>query len=342
MDKTITFAKQPFPVKLIVARDFARSRLPGISFCLVIVLAAGYITEHYGSPLILGTLLLGMALHSISAYEEFSRGLEFCAKQILRIGIALLGIRITFAQISDMGLKPYWLVLSVVIGTLLFSLIVARIIKLDLSKAIISGAAVGICGVSAALAVASVLDNEKEREQHLLCTLVGVTGISTICMIFYPGLAALFDLSAAGTGMFLGASIHDVAQVFGAGDMVSEEVAQLATYTKMLRVALLVPVIMVLALLVRKATHEKSTIERAFPPFLLFFILFVIIANLQVVPPPATEFISSVSKICLCVAIAALGARTNLLELLRVGKKPLLLLFCNTIFIAAFALILVI
>jgi len=337
MDKTTTFNKQDLPLRLAGVRDFARSRLPGVSFCLVIVLAAGYIAEHYGSPLILGTLLLGMALHSISAYEEFSPGLEFCAKHVLRIGVALLGIKITFAQISQLGIKPYWIVLSVVIGTLVFSLILGRLIKLNLNKAIISGAAVGICGVSAALAVASVLDNEKVQEQHLLCTLVGVTGISTLCMIIYPGLAVSLGLSEADIGMFLGASIHDVAQVFGAGDMVSDQVAQIATYTKMLRVALLVPVIMLIAFMFRKTNGEKSTIERAFPPFLIVFLLLVVVANFQVIPQPATDFISDVSKLCLCVAIAALGARTNLLEMLKVGKKPLLMLVCNTLFIAVFA-----
>jgi uncharacterized integral membrane protein (TIGR00698 family) len=314
---------------------------PGTFFCVLLVLGASYIAEHYGSSKILGALLLGMAFNSIYKYPDFSPGLEFCAKSVLRFGVALLGVRITFSQVTELGVQPVIVVVVVVIATIVFSILFGYLLKVDRIKSIVSGAAVGICGVSAALAVAAVLPQSKDNEKYLLCTVVSVACISTICMILYPGLLLYLDLSAEQMGIFLGASIHDVAQVFGAGEMISTEVSELATYTKMLRVAMLVPAIMVFAFLFRSHAPEGKLISRIFPWFLVAFLVLMISANLKVMPAEATTFLGDLSKFCLWVAMAALGAKTNLLELWQVGRKPLLLLLLNTVLIAAISLILV-
>ena len=328
--------------KIEILKKYSYARLPGICFCLLLVLGSSYIAEHYGTSKILGALLLGMAFNNISRYSEFAPGLDFCAKNILRFGVALLGVRITFSQILTLGFKPLMVVVTVVVVTLLFSIFIGSFFKVDRIKALLSGAAVGICGVSAALAVAAVLPNEKATEKHLLCTVVGVACLSTICMILYPGALIGLGLTPEQMGLFLGASIHDVAQVFGAGDMISAEVAQLATYTKMLRVAMLLPTIMILAFVFRSSGSGAKNIGRMLPPFLLAFLGFVILANLNYLPDFAISGISDLSQICLWVAMAALGAKTNLLELWQLGRKPFLMLFLNTVFIAAVSLLLVI
>ena len=148
-------------------KHYSLTRAPGICFCLVLVLASSYISEHYGITQILGALLLGMAFNSISRYDEFAPGLDFCVKNILRFGVALLGVRITFSQISALGAKPLLVVSVVVVTTLLFSVLLAKLLKVDQARGIISGAAVGICGVSAALAIASVIQSNKDTEKHV-------------------------------------------------------------------------------------------------------------------------------------------------------------------------------
>lgn len=322
-------------------KDCCSTLFPGICFCLLLVLGSSYISDHYGSSKILGALLLGMAFNSIYKYPEFSAGLDFCAKNILRVGVALLGVRITFSQITDLGIHPIVVVTTVVVATITCSIFMGYLLKIGRSNSIISGAAVGICGVSAALAVAAVLPQNKENEKYLLCTVVAVAGISTICMILYPSVLLSLDMTAEQMGMFLGASIHDVAQVFGAGKIISPEVSELATFTKMLRVAMLVPTIMIFALLSRFHAPEKKLIGRIFPWFLIAFILLMITSNLQIIPSEAVTFFSSLSNLCLWVAMAALGAKTNLLELWQVGRKPFLLLLLNTIFIAGLSMVLV-
>ena len=194
------------------------------------------------------------------------------------------------------------------------------------------------------MAVASVLQDKvgrKPLDDHLLCTLVGVTGISTICMIVYPGLLLMLGLDPYQMGLFLGASIHDVAQVFGAGQMISPQVAELATYTKMLRVAMLIPVVMVLAIVYRARDAGEGNYRKIIPPFLLAFIGFVVLANAEVLSSASITSINQLSQFCLWLSMAALGAKTNLIELWRLGKSPILLLLLNTLFLALLSLLLI-
>lgn len=327
-----------------VAQSFKRQgseHLPGLAFCLLLVLGASYISDHYGLSKILGALLLGMAFQSVSSYPELSAGIDFCAKTVLRIGVALLGVRITFNEISQMGFAPILMMAAVVTTTIVFSLGLGALLRVDRGQSIIAGAAVGICGVSAAMAVAALMPMTDRYRQQLLCTTVAITGVSTLCMIIYPGLIINWGWHAQEMGLFIGATVHDVAQVFGAGEMISEEVAQTAAYSKMLRVALLIPVVLVLGFCFKnQAVQEpasKARLYQSLPVFLVFFVGFVLLANSGVMPKPLINTLSDISRVCLWVAMAAFGAKTNLLALRDVGVKPFALVVLNTLFIAGFA-----
>jgi len=332
-----------------------KALLPGILFCGLVVLAANYLSQYYGAPAILCALLLGMSFNNISKYSDFSIGINFCGQKILRFGVALLGARIAFSQISALGIQPVLIVIAVVIGTLFFSLIVARFLKIDRIPAIIGGASVAICGVSAALAVAAVLPSNKNTENYLLCTVVGVTGFSTILMVVYPAMFVDLRFSPEQMGLFLGASIHDVAQVVAAGHMVSDEVAELATYTKMLRVASLVPVVLVLGILFRRefiasgksSGHDQpngvSNVKAStlLPGFLIGFIALVVLSNSGFIPDAWVITMTDLSRLCLLIAMAALGTKAKLIELWQAGSKPLLHLTLNTLFIGLLAFLLI-
>ena len=350
---------------------YARNKLhiqtlfPGLTFCILVVLAASYIAENYGSPAILCALLLGMAFNNISSQPDLVKGLDFCRNDILRYGVALLGARITFSQISELGIQPVLVVVAVVLSTIGFSILLARFLKVALVPAIIAGSSVAICGVSAALAVAAVLPVNKDTRNYLLCTVVGVTGLSTILMVLYPAMIGNMQWSPEQMGLFLGATIHDVAQVFAAGHMVSDEVAEFATYTKMLRVTALVPVVVVLGFLFRstllsqsnETTQELSSSSssnssssnsssatkpaRLLPGFLIGFIVLMLLSNVGVIPDAGIDAMSDLSHVCLLIAMAALGAKSNLMELWHVGRKPLLLLVINTLFIGLLAFLLI-
>lgn len=315
----------------------SRQYVPGMIFCLLVVMASVYITEHYGGPALLMALLFGMAFHSLSKYPEYKPGIDFSASTLLRLGVALLGLRISLDQITALGFMPVTAVALSLPLTILFSLLMGKILKLNTFQQVVSGAAVAICGVSAALAVAAILPNKDKNAKNLLAIVVGITGFSTLAMISYPTLSNLLGLTTEQAGVFLGSSIHDVAQVAGAGYLLGDATGDLATYTKMLRVAMLVPVVMLLSLIFNNGGNTQSRL----PWFLIVFVALAAINSTGVVPELITTAATNASKLCLMLALAAMGVRTNLVELAEVGIRPFTLLLLNSIFVAGCALTIV-
>jgi len=159
-------------------------------------------------------------------------------------------------------------------------------------------------------------------------------------MIIYPLIIALFHLDHAAIGVFLGGTIHDVAQVVGAGFSVSEETGNVATFIKLLRVAMLVPVVMVLSLVYH--AHNTSKEGRKLPGFLVVFVALVIIGSLGVIPAPILLVLKSVSRWCLVTAIAALGMKTSLKAMADVGGRAIALIVAETVFLAILVLTIVV
>ncbi len=197
----------------------ARLRIvyPGLLAAGVIGLAATWLSQHYGAPVMLFALLLGMAFHFLHEEGRCVAGIEFSSKAILRLGVALLGARITVSQILDLGVMPIVTVVVGVATTIGLGVVAARRLGLSRSFGVLSGGAVGICGASAALAIASVLPRERDSERDTILAVVTVTALSTIAMITYPMIATALGLDHVRAGIFLGGTIHDVAQVVGAG-----------------------------------------------------------------------------------------------------------------------------
>ncbi|NRA54282.1 MAG: putative sulfate exporter family transporter [Gammaproteobacteria bacterium] len=310
--------------------------MPGFLLCLVIGMAAKFVSEHHGGPTILYALLMGMALNYLSSEGRCVEGIQFAAKSILRFGIALLGARITIEQLMSLGMTPVVLVLIGVPATIGFSYLFGRWLKLGKSQSILAGASVGICGASAALAVSAVLPQDKDAEKNLIFTVICVTGLSTVAMILYPVIVSSLGLTAAESGIFLGATIHDVAQVVGAGYMISDSVGDVATFTKLLRVAMLVPVVLVISIIVARQNNQNSSASSkvSLPGFLIAFIVIVMINSTGYVPVEITSSLVDLSRWCLIVAMVGLGMKASFKELAAMGWRPIVLMITETIFLA--------
>jgi len=328
-EKQSITSSSPFLRKLSVL-------MPGFLLCLVIAMAAKFVSEHHGGPTILYALLMGMALNYLSSEGRCVEGIQFAAKSILRFGIALLGARITIEQLMSLGMTPVVLVLIGVPATIGFSYLFGRWLKLGKSQSILAGASVGICGASAALAVSAVLPQDKDAEKNLIFTVICVTGLSTVAMILYPVIVSSLGLTAAESGIFLGATIHDVAQVVGAGYMISDSVGDVATFTKLLRVAMLVPVVLVISIIVARQNNQNtSTSSRvSLPGFLIAFIVIVMINSTGYVPVEITSSLVDLSRWCLIVAMVGLGMKASFKELAAMGWRPIVLMITETIFLA--------
>jgi len=311
---------------------------PGTVTASTIALASAWLAQHYGAPVMLFALLLGMAFHFLHDQQRCFAGIEFCSREILRIGVALLGLRITANQMAGLGIVPIVVVLVGVASTILLGVWAGHRMGLGKYFGALSGGAVAICGASAALAISTALPSYPNRERDTILTVVGVTTLSTIAMILYPLVVTLFGLDNIRAGLFLGGTIHDVAQVVGSGYMISQEAGDVATYVKLMRVATLIPVVLFIALvLVGRAGLTKRR-GRRFPLFLVGFAALVIINSALPVPEIVTDAATTISRWCLVTAIAALGMKTSLQQLAVVGWRPVALIVFETIWIAALVL----
>jgi uncharacterized integral membrane protein (TIGR00698 family) len=318
----------------------ARRIWPGLSIAVLVALAASWLADHYAAPVMLFALLLGMALNFLSQHGRCRAGVDFATRNVLRAGVALLGARITLDQVQSLGLGTLALATSAVILTILAGWLIARLLKLKAEFGILTGGSVAICGASAALALSSVLPPSPTRERDAVLTVVGVTTLSTVAMVIYPVLATAFGLSDAQAGIFLGATIHDVAQVVGAGYGVSEPAGDTATIVKLFRVALLLPAALVIALIFRNQAAPKSQGRRPplIPMFLLAFVALVALNSTLAVPPVVVAAAGEASRWCLITAIAGLGVKTSLGDFVHVGWRPAALILAETVFVLVLVL----
>jgi uncharacterized integral membrane protein (TIGR00698 family) len=326
--------------------------VPGLAASCVIALAASYLSEHYGGPPIIFALLLGMAMHSLCEEPRYVPGIDTAGKTLLRFSVALLGLRVTFDQIMALGWITLGMVVAAVGLTIGFGLLLARLFRLDSRIGVLSGGAVGICGASAAMAIA-VAWPRRDSERETAVTIACVTSLSTVAMTVYPALAAHLGFSDGQAGRLFGGAIHDVAQVVGAGFTFSPSAGETATIVKLMRVALLLPVVSCLALSVAYAARRaRLGIESGpqasteggqgrpplVPSFLIGFILLAGLNSLHLVPPALGALLSEVSRWLLIIAVAALGMKTSARDMLTAGRTLLALTAAETFFILALVL----
>jgi len=286
-----------------------RAQLYGLTIVGAGTLAAAYISDRYGAPLTLMALLVGLALNFLGDDRRLDPGLALVAGPGLRLGIVLLGFRVSADQLLALGplaLLALVLIVGTTIGT---GVLVARRARCSDDFGLLAGSAVAICGASAALAVAARLGDRRISKAELAQVLVGIAVVSAAAMFLYPILAHLLRLDDRQAGFVLGASIHDVAQALGAGYSFSHIAGDTSAIVKLSRVALLIPVLMLVGLRPSDASTAKGP---ARPWFVAGFFAMMILAWLIRVPTTLTSGVQLVSAMLLAAAVTATGIRAPL------------------------------
>jgi uncharacterized integral membrane protein (TIGR00698 family) len=319
-------------------KESMRAAVPGLLLSATIALAVRFVSDRLGGPAMLYALLFGMAFNFLTEDERFAKGIRIASRNILRFGVALLGLRITTVEVMQLGWESVALIVSAVVATILFGGLIGRLSGLKGDQSILSAGAVAICGASAALAIASVLPSHKDHERNMILTVAGVTALSTVAMVVYPVFVTYLHYDNATAGVFLGATIHDVAQVVGAGYIISDESGEISTLVKLIRVACLVPVVVTISLIMHRRRSPDAGNEPLLPWFLIAFVALVIVNSMGWVPVQAHTVLTPVSSWCLLTAVAALGVKTSLRALADVGPAPIGVMVGQTIFLAAFVI----
>lgn len=321
----------------IPSRGTVQEIFPGVAVSVLVAATAQFLSEHYGAPAMLMALLLGLALNFLA--EDGTRtapGIAFTARTVLRLGVALLGARISVEMLADLGLPSIALVAGGVVLTILFALFATRIAGGGWSFALLTGGSVAICGASAAMAIAAVLPKHEKSERDLVFTVLSVTVLSTVAMVIYPMLADAFGFTTRDSGVFLGGTIHDVAQVVGAGFSISPETGETATLVKLIRVSMLAPVVLAISLVIRwrgLADTGGGKAPPLLPGFVVGFLVLAALNSLGLIPAAVADLTGQLSRWALLISIAAVGIKTSLVKTLAVGGAAIALIVAETVFL---------
>jgi len=291
-------------------------------------------------PLILA-LVIGMALQPLSYRPTLAPGVEFAGRTLLRMGVALLGVRLTLGQLVEGGALPIVIAAAAVGLTIAFGAWASRFFGLSTNFGLLTGCSTGVCGAAAAMAASAVLPKHANSDRDLAFTVMGVNFLSTVVMVLYPPLQNVLGYSGFEMGVFLGGAIHDVAQVAGAGQTMGPQVLNDAVITKLLRVAFLLPAVIGIAWWIAKSGQAAGE-ARPKPPFFLFgFLALAALNSAGLFTPDVQAAVSQVSSFLIITAIVALGMKTSLLALARIGMAPVMLLITETIFIGLLVIALI-
>jgi uncharacterized integral membrane protein (TIGR00698 family) len=321
-------------------RDW-RGYLPGLVVVVMGTLAAGFLSDHYGVPLTLMALLIGLALNFLSVDSRLTPGLAFASRSLLRWGIVLVGVRITFGQIVALGPVALLCVVGIVVLTMAAGVVAARRFGFDTAFGLLAGGSVAICGASAAMALATTLGDKRTTQAQLTLVLVGISAMSASAMMLYPLVAHALQMSDLKAGFLLGAAIHDVAQALGAGYSYSDGAGGIAAIVKLTRVALLAPVLAVVAVGLARFDPKGGAGKAKGPGVPWFVVGFFVLAGVNsfgVIPPIVAGGAEKAAAAMLAAAVTATAIRSPLAQLLEAGPKPLLVILIATVAAFAFAL----
>jgi uncharacterized integral membrane protein (TIGR00698 family) len=325
---------------------------PGIALSVAVALVS-YLAEpfvaqairtatgfSYKLPAIVIALIIGIALNGFAQRPAFEPGMTWCVKKLLRIAIGLLGVRIALSDIVDLGLSTALLVVVAMTATVASGIGLSRLFRVGDGYGALAGAANAVCGASATLATATVVPHYPQKGADVAFTVVAANAVSTLVMIAYPPLCLLLGLDPQTTGVMLGATIHDMAQVVGAGYAVSEPVGNTAVIVKLFRVFLLLPAVLAIGWWFTRKGAEHGEAKVPLPVFALAFLGLCVVNSVAPFVPglapvyaPVKAAAIEASTWGLLVAIAALGLGTSLSSLLRIGWRHIAVFTGSTLVI---------
>jgi uncharacterized integral membrane protein (TIGR00698 family) len=313
---------------------------PGVALGLCLAAIAYFATKGTRVPSLLVALILGMAASFVLTKPTFKAGNDILAKPLLRIGVALMGFRITLSDLQALGWQPLLVAMLAAFGTLCLGYLVGRALKLPRATAFLTATSVAICGASAALAIATVLSRRPNAntERDVVATVASITIIGTIAVIAYPALCHVLGWPMIPSAVFLGSSIHEVAQVVAAGDVYGQGATPAATTVKMIRVAMMPVVIFGLIMILSwrdRKDGDSEEREATVPLFLLGFVVAIVVANTGWLTPAGIKALTLMSSLCLIVSMVALGANTSVRGVMTLGPRAVAALLIQTAIIAA-------
>lgn len=319
--------------------------LPGLVLLTGIVALAFAINSFVpaASPIAVA-VLFGLMIGNFLGWPAFAKaGTDLAAKRFLRIGVVLLGLQISFLSLREIGVPGLAVVLLVVFGTFFGIQLLGRIFKVDEPLRLVIGAGFAICGVTAVAAVSPVARANKAQVSYAVA-LVALFG--TLSIAVFPAVAGALSLNEVTAGSWVGAGVHDVAQVVATASVIGPAALDAAIVVKLTRVLMLVFVVLLVAWLAGKSTEAQAKAlplskkwRTFFPPFILFFLVAIVIGNSGWLSESWLDAGVLASRVFLTFGCAALGVGVSWVAIRAVGARPLIVGSIAWVLVASLALV---
>jgi uncharacterized integral membrane protein (TIGR00698 family) len=323
-----------------------RQLAPGIALSAAVAgsaVAIAFLLEPAASvPAMVVALIVGIAANPLAQHAAFADGIAFCIRKLLRWAIALLGLRIALSDIAALGISTA-VVVTISMGiTVLAGVALARAFGKSDCYGVLAGVGTAVCGASATLATATMLPHYEGKQADVAFVIVAVNALSTAAMLLYVPLCIVMGFGAQDTGVMLGGTIHDMAQVVGAGYAVSEPVGNTAVIVKLFRVSLLLPLAMAVGLYFAQPVRVSDAARVPFPGFALGFVALCLLNSAVPLMPglapiyaPLKVWLLELSTWGLLLAIGALGLGTSLSAIGMMGWRHFVIVIGATLVILA-------
>lgn len=306
--------------------------LPLVSIA-AFLLAQTAIAQQSGIGALPLAIVLGIVVGNLmpAKYEHQSGSeqvLNFSKKKLLRLGIILFGSHLTLQQLWAVGWQAAVLDVVVIASVLSLGYVFGvKVLGMGREETILTSVGSAVCGAAAILATEPVL---KAKQQHVSVAVATVVVFGTLALFCYPIIFAFTDISSAAFGVYIGSTVHEVAQAVAAGQAIDAEAMNNAVIVKLMRVMMLAPVVVTIAWLYQRAQiREGQVTARAgtipWPWFVLGFIVMVVINSLFVLPDWLSATLKLGAQLALTIAMAALGLQTKFSAVKAAGTKPLIL-----------------
>lgn len=314
--------------------------LKGLSFvALFAALATSIASFEFFKSLQISPLIIGMVLGIFIANtfraripHDWDSGIKFSGKMVLRAAIVFYGFRLTFQDIEEVGISGVLISFLMVSLTFIIGYVIGtRVLKLDKETTILTCSGASICGAAAVLATESVIKAPPHKSMVAVATVVL---FGTIAMFLYPALyrAGMVPVDAHDMGVFIGASVHEVAHVVAAGNAIGPDASNTAVIIKMIRVLFLAPFLMAIGVWVamtamdaKSENGEKPKHKILIPWFAVMFIAVAGFNSFHLLPTEAVDTINMLDTFALTMAMSALGLETHMGKFRGMGLKPVYL-----------------
>ena len=333
-----------------LVKDFGKT-WRGVLFALVIAVPAWLLGKRFevvGGPVF--AILIGMVLALLVPAEKgepLQAGVKFTSKKVLQYAVILLGFGLNLAQIAQVGMTSLPIIVSTIATSLVVSYVLCRALNIPGKISTLVGVGSSICGGSAIAATAPVIEAEDEEVAQAISV---IFLFNVIAALVFPTLGGMLGLTNEGFGLFAGTAVNDTSSVTAAaaawdGMHPGANTLDAATIVKLTRTLAIIPITLGLAFWQlrsrRRAGGEaRSTfsLRRAFPTFIVFFVLASVVTTVFSLPAAVTAPIKELSKFFIVMAMAAIGFNTNVVKLVRTGGKPILMGLCCWVAIACMSL----